>query len=45
MKRVISDLVNLEGKRVLLRADFNVPIDQFGRIIDKTLYQYNRFVG
>lgn len=36
MKRVISDLVNLEGKRVLLRADFNVPIDQFGRIIDKT---------
>ena len=36
MKRSIRDLVNLKGKRVLLRADFNVPLDSVGRIVDKT---------
>ena len=36
MKRTIKDLVNLEGKRVLLRADFNVPMDNIGRILDRT---------
>lgn len=36
MKRSIRDLVDLEGKRVLLRADFNVPMDKVGRILDKT---------
>ena len=36
MKRNIRDLVDLEGKKILLRADFNVPLDSVGRIIDKT---------
>ena len=36
MKRSIRDLVNLEGKRVLLRTDFNVPMDKVGRILDTT---------
>ena len=36
MKRSIRDLVNLEGKKVLLRTDFNVPMDKLGRIIDTT---------
>lgn len=36
MKRSIRDLADLEGKRVLLRADFNVPMDKFGKILDKT---------
>lgn len=34
MKRSIKDLVVLEGKRVLLRTDFNVPMDKVGRITD-----------
>lgn len=32
MKRVVTDLVNLKGKVVLLRTDFNVPLDAQGRI-------------
>ena len=36
MKRSIRDLVDLEGKKILLRTDFNVPIDRVGRILDKT---------
>lgn len=36
MKRTVKDLVNLKGKVVLLRVDFNVPIDDTGRILDKT---------
>src|SRR3954454_16994864 len=31
---VLEDLPPLQGKRVLLRADFNVPIDKSGRITD-----------
>ena len=36
MKRSIRDLVNLEGKKVFLRTDFNVPMDDVGRILDTT---------
>ena len=36
MKRTIRDLVDLEGKKVLLRADFNVPHDKYGGILDTT---------
>lgn len=36
MRRTIKDLVNLKGKVVLLRVDFNVPIDKSGRILDAT---------
>ncbi|MBE7074331.1 MAG: phosphoglycerate kinase [Clostridiales bacterium] len=36
MKRTIKDLVGLRGKTVLLRTDFNVPIDENGRIMDIT---------
>ena len=36
MKRTVKDLVGLKGKTVLLRADFNVPIDENGRIMDAT---------
>ena len=36
MKRTIKDLVNLKGKIVLLRVDFNVPVDKSGRILDST---------
>lgn len=36
MKRTIKDLVNLKGKTVLVRVDFNVPIDKSGRILDST---------
>ena len=32
MKRTIKDLVNLKGKVVLLRVDFNVPMTENGRI-------------
>lgn len=36
MKRTIKDLVNLKGKVVLLRVDFNVPLDEGGKILDAT---------
>ena len=36
MKRTVKDLVNLEGKAVLLRVDFNVPMDDGGKILDST---------
>ncbi len=32
-KKTIKD-INLKGKRVLLRADYNVPVDEYGRITD-----------
>ena len=35
-KRTVKDLVNLKGKVVLLRVDFNVPIDDTGKILDST---------
>ncbi len=36
MKRTVKDLVNLKGKVVLLRVDFNCPIDNLGRVTDYT---------
>ena len=36
MKRTIKDLAELKGKVVLCRMDFNVPIDEAGRILDAT---------
>ncbi len=36
MKKTIRDLNNLKGKRVLLRCDFNVPLDNYGDILDDT---------
>lgn len=36
MKRSIKDISNLKGKRVLLRVDFNVPLDKNGKITDLT---------
>ena len=36
MKRTVKDLVNLKGKVVLVRVDFNVPLDSAGRILDTT---------
>lgn len=36
MKRTIKDLVGLKGKVVLVRVDFNVPVDDNGRILDYT---------
>ncbi len=36
MKRSIRDLVNLEGKRVFLRTDFNLPMNNVGKITDAT---------
>src|SRR5438105_4235715 len=32
MKKTIQDLPNLRGKRVLVRVDFNVPLDAQGNI-------------
>ena len=34
MKRTIRDLKNIDGKRILLRCDFNVPLDNYGDILD-----------
>ncbi len=36
MKRTIRDLKNIQNKRVLLRCDFNVPLDKYGDIFDDT---------
>ncbi len=36
MKRTIRDLKNIQGKRILLRCDFNVPLDNYGDILDDT---------
>lgn len=36
MKKTIRDLKDLKGKRVLLRCDFNVPLDHWGDILDDT---------
>jgi 3-phosphoglycerate kinase len=36
MKRTIKDLRGIRGKVVLVRVDFNVPIDEQGRILDTT---------
>ena len=36
MKRTIKDISNLKGKKVLLRVDFNVPMDSGGKILDVT---------
>lgn len=35
MKKTIED-INVENKRVLLRVDFNVPLDENGKITDDT---------
>ncbi|HEV2948325.1 MAG TPA: phosphoglycerate kinase, partial [Gemmataceae bacterium] len=31
-KKTIQDLTNLQGQRVLIRVDFNVPLDDEGHI-------------
>src|SRR5438876_86823 len=31
-KKTIADLTDLQGKRVLIRVDFNVPLDKSGNI-------------
>lgn len=36
MKRTIRDLKNIKGKRILLRCDFNVPLNNWGDILDET---------
>ena len=36
MKRTIRDLKNIGGNKVLLRCDFNVPLDKYGDILDAT---------
>ncbi len=36
MKKTIRDMKDLKGKRVLLRCDFNVPLDNYGDILDDT---------
>ncbi len=36
MKRTVKDLVGLKGKVVLVRVDFNVPMDENGKILDYT---------
>lgn len=36
MKRTIRDLKNIKGKRILLRCDFNVPLNNYGDIVDDT---------
>lgn len=35
MKKTIKD-IDVNGKRVLLRVDFNVPLDEYGNITDDT---------
>ncbi len=41
MKRSIRDLINLKGKRVLVRVDFNCPTDDVGRILDTTRIDFS----
>ncbi len=36
MKRTVKDLAKLKGRVVLMRVDFNVPIDDAGEILDTT---------
>ena len=36
MKRTVKDLAKLKGRVVLVRVDFNVPIDEAGEILDTT---------
>ena len=36
MKRTVKDLAGLKGRVVLVRVDFNVPIDDAGEILDTT---------
>lgn len=36
MKRTVKDLAGLKGRVVLLRVDFNVPVDERGEILDTT---------
>ncbi len=40
MKRTIRDLKNIKGKKILLRCDFNVPLDHWGDILnDNRIFQ------
>lgn len=36
MKRTVKDLAKLKGRVVLVRVDFNVPVDEAGEILDET---------
>ena len=37
LKKTVDDLKNLQGRRVLVRCDFNVPLKD-GKITDDTPY-------
>ena len=34
MQKLTIDQVNYKGKKVLMRADFNIPLDENGIIVD-----------
>ena len=36
LNKMTIDAINLRGKRVIIRVDFNVPLDADGRITDDT---------